>query len=246
MSRPQSGGAARVVRRPGPVSSLAVLAAFCLLVALGVWQVQRLKWKTDLLRRVAAAQTARPLPVATVLARAAAGDDVGFTRVQADCPSIEQTPALRLQSLHQHEIGYRLITACSLPGEPYSTVLVDRGFAPLAQAAAAAAPGERLSGPIVGVLRRPDPKTFVTPKNQPSQNLWYSRDLPAMAAALDAGRPAPLVLMLESPAPRRGLPTPAPLPVDIPNNHLGYAITWFGLAAALAGVYLALLLRRRP
>ncbi len=42
-----------------------------------------------------------------------------------------------------------------------------------------------------------------------------------------------------------GEPRPAPLPLDIPNNHLGYAITWFGLAAALAGVYLAMLFRKR-
>ncbi len=44
----------------------------------------------------------------------------------------------------------------------------------------------------------------------------------------------------------RGWPAPEPLPPAIPNNHLGYAITWFGLAAALAGVYLAMLLRKRP
>jgi len=67
-----------------------------------------------------------------------------------------------------------------------------------------------------------------------------------MAAALHAARPAPVTLMLERPAPEGGLPRPAPVPTNIPNNHLGYAITWFGLAAALVGVYLAMLFRRRP
>ena len=51
--------------------------------------------------------------------------------------------------------------------------------------------------------------------------------------------------MLQAPAPSGFGPTPAPLPLDIPNNHLQYAGTWFGLAVALAGVYLAVLWRRR-
>jgi surfeit locus 1 family protein len=53
------------------------------------------------------------------------------------------------------------------------------------------------------------------------------------------------MLMLESPAPASGAPRPVALPANIPNNHLGYAITWFGLAAALAGVYLASLRRKK-
>jgi surfeit locus 1 family protein len=65
-----------------------------------------------------------------------------------------------------------------------------------------------------------------------------------MARALGAHAPAPLFLMLESPAPRGFGPTPSALPAEIPNNHLQYAVTWFGLAAALLGVYLASLWRR--
>jgi surfeit locus 1 family protein len=198
------------------------------------------------LQRIAALKTAPPEPMAPVLSRIADGVDINFVRVQVQCPSVQQTQALRLQSLHDHEIGYRLITVCPLDGGRYRSLLVDRGFAPMEQAARAAQPGPIVRDPVVGVLRRPDGKTFVTPHNQPQQNLWYWRDIPAMAAALHAERPAPAVLMLERPTPPSGWPTPVPLPGDIPNNHLGYAVTWFGLAAALAGVYLARLLRRRP
>ena len=67
-----------------------------------------------------------------------------------------------------------------------------------------------------------------------------------MAAALSAPDPAPVVLMLERPgAPLPG-PRPAAIPTDIPNNHLGYALTWFGLAAGLVGVYVARLRGGRP
>ena len=66
----------------------------------------------------------------------------------------------------------------------------------------------------------------------------------AMARALGAERPAPVVLMLESPPPQGFGPRPAPLPVQVSNRHLGYAVTWFGLAAALVGVWLAYVLRK--
>jgi surfeit locus 1 family protein len=66
-----------------------------------------------------------------------------------------------------------------------------------------------------------------------------------MAAALKAVAPAPVFLMLEQPAAPAPGPTPAAIPTNIPNNHLGYALTWFGLAAGLAGMYVASVLRAR-
>ena len=229
------------------VLTLATLAAFCLLIGLGVWQVQRLKWKTDLLHRIAALQSAPAQPLPAVLARLKAGGDVDYTRVQTLCPDVETRRALQLFSVYQGLAGYRLITACPLgSNEAYGSILVDRGFVGLpGDQTAHPIPGQPISAPVVGVLRDSGGRNFVTPPNHPGENQWYWRDLPAMAQALRAQRPAPMFLMLESPSPAGGEPRPAPVPVDIPNNHLGYAITWFGLAAALAGVYLAVLLRRR-
>jgi surfeit locus 1 family protein len=95
------------------------------------------------------------------------------------------------------------------------------------------------------VLRVPDKATFVTPKNQVAANRWFSRDVPAMAAALKASGPAPVFLMAETSSnPEWKALVPAPLPAEIPNRHLEYAVTWFGLAAALAAVYAAMLWRR--
>jgi surfeit locus 1 family protein len=136
-----------------------------------------------------------------------------------------------------------------------SSVLVDLGFEAqsLSQDTPAAclksAAPAVLSGPATGILRLPDKSNFVTPPNQPGQNLWYWRDLKAMSAALGQGKPAPAFVSLE-PAPGavdKACPLiHAPPPSDLPNNHLAYAITWFGLAAALVGVYVAMLFRRRP
>lgn len=233
--------------RPGfPVgATLFTLAALALLIGLGVWQVKRLHWKEHLLARIAEAKAEPPEPLIVVLRRIADGDDADYTRVQAACPDIETTPAIRLFAVTDAGAGYRIITVCRLAaGGAYDSILVDRGF--VAQDdAGRLGPGRALARPIVGILRRGDPPTFVTPKNQPAQDLWYWRDIPAMARALDAPRPAPTFLMLQAPAPQGFGPTPAAAPTNIPNNHLQYAVTWFGLAAALAGVYLAMLWRRR-
>ncbi|MDB5460351.1 MAG: surF1 family protein [Caulobacteraceae bacterium] len=230
--------------RPRVISSLLALIGFCILIGLGVWQLQRLKWKEDLLARIAALRTAPARPLETVLS---AGGDLDYVRAVVSCPDLERRPTLRLFSVRDGSAGYRLVTVCPVSAGATSSILVDRGFTTLEQAAAAGQPGRAaLPGPIVGVLRRGDKPTFVTPANQISQNLWYSRDVLAMAKTLGAARPAPVFLMLESPAPPAGGPTPAPVPIDIPNRHLEYAITWFGLAAALVGVYVAMLFRRRP
>ena len=226
--------------------TLAVGVALAILIGLGVWQVQRLKWKTDLLHRIAALQAAPAQPIGPVLARLKAGADVAYSRVALSCPGVETQPTLREFSVYQGVAGYRLVTACPVAEAPYRSILVDRGFvAQLGDQAPREVPGQPVSAPVVGVLRSGGERTFVTPPNKPAENQWYWRDVPAMVSQLHAADPAPLFLMLESPSPPSGEPRPAPLPLDIPNNHLGYAITWFGLAAALVGVYLAMLFRKR-
>jgi surfeit locus 1 family protein len=223
--------------------TLVTLVALAVLVGLGVWQVQRLHWKEGLLVRIHALQAAPPRPLEPVLRDTAHGGDVEFTRVSANCADIETTPFVRLWAVPDARSGYRIITACRLSGAPYGSILVDRGFIALDDVAKMPQ-GVRLRRSIVGVLRKGDRPNAFTPPNQPAQNLWYSRDVPAMARALGVSAPAPAFLMLEAPAPPNGGPEPSALPGEIPNNHLQYAITWFGLAAALAGVYLASLWRR--
>ena len=229
---------------------IAVTLCVAILLALGVWQVQRLAWKTALLARIAALQTAPPEPLDVVLNRLGrpgqpAQGEVDFVRVQTTCPTLQQTPTLHLYALLGGVLGDRLITACPLKDGRYRSLLVDRGFVDRDHLGEVR-PGPPIEGPVVGVLRRPEPATWLSLPNTVARNDWHTRDVPAMAAALKAPDPAPVVLMLERPAAPLPGPRPAAIPTDIPNNHLGYALTWFGLAAGLIGVYVAKLRRARP
>jgi surfeit locus 1 family protein len=218
------------------------LIAFLFLCWLGTWQVMRLQWKTQLIARIAAAQTAPPEPLNAVLNRLQDKVQVDYVRVQFTCSGLEVSPTVGLFSLDDGNPARRLITACPIQVGPYHSLLVDRGFVVSGKSATGA---PDLTTPVIGVLRKPDPPNAFTPVHTGPGADWYVRDIPAMAAALKVQDPAPVVLMLESPAPATGSPRPSPLPVDIPNNHLGYVITWYGLALALAGVYIAFVRRAR-
>ena len=234
------GEAAPPQKGPGLAAALAVGVCLAILIGLGVWQLQRLKWKEDLLGRVKALQAAPARPLAEVLK---AGGDLDFTRVSFDCPDLLTLPRARVYGVQDGQIAYRLMAACPLPGGGPGSVMVDIGY----QDCALNKPIPPFSGPLVGILRKPDARTFVTPPDQPAAKLWYWRDLPSMARALKAGPPLPLFLALErGPQPATGCQLArAPIPNNIPNRHFEYALTWFGLAASLIGVYAAMLLRRR-
>jgi surfeit locus 1 family protein len=232
------------VRTGFPVGlTIAVAISFAILMTLGFWQVQRMQWKADLLARVAALQTSAPVPVAMALT---AGRDLEFMRVEAACPGLATARYVEMYGLRDGQAGVRLISACPLTDGPYRTMLVDRGF--IADTISARPPVEesdRTPLRVTGVLRFPDERSLFAAPDDPAAGRFFTRDLQAMAAALGASAPAPLFLGAESATnPEWSALVPAPLPTEIANNHLQYVITWFGLAAALVGVYAAMLARR--
>lgn len=222
--------------------TIATVIAFAILIGLGTWQVRRLAWKADLLARVAALQAASARPAGAMLDR---GGDLDFVRVVAICPGLAKAPFVELYSLRDGQAGARLISACRLQSARYRTVLVDRGFVvDTVSARPTVDLGDVDSITVTGILRKPEHGNLFTPPNRPDR--WFSRDVAGMAAVLKAPAPAPVFLMAETATnPDWPALTPAPIPVDIPNRHLEYAATWYGLAAALLGVYAAMLFQRR-
>ena len=194
------------------------------LIALGVWQVERLAWKEAVLAEIAAGIAAEPvaLPVAPEDARDR------YLPVTVTGRVLEGEIVV-LASLRQAGPVYRIIRAFETAGG--RRVLVDLGFVhPNARDRA------RPGGPaeIVGNLYWPDEVDGFTPAPDQDAGLWFARDLPAMAAELET-EPV-LIVAREAP---QGMDWVTVFPVDasgIPNDHLGYAVTWFLLAFVWMGM----------
>jgi surfeit locus 1 family protein len=113
--------------------------------------------------------------------------------------------------------------------------MVNRGFVPEGRQDPATRPEGQMAGQvdIVGVMRWPETPGLFTPAGDPARNLWFARDPAAMAAAKGLGAVAPFYIEQESPSVPGGLPQVGKLQPSLPNNHLGYALTWYGLALVL-------------
>ena len=221
------------------VLSIASAVSFAILITLGVWQVKRLQWKEALIARGEAAADALPEAPAYVLG----ADNPEFSRVALICPGLATAPFVELQSIHEGRPGVRLISACRHPGYA-QTLLVDRGF--VADDISARPPVSASDEPV-----QLDAQVRETPPPGPMAlaaegRRFFARDNAAMARALGVEGPVArwTFFALNSSNPEWLALKPSAPPAAFANNHLGYAITWFGLALALAGVYIALLRRR--
>lgn len=229
------------VARPRFPFVLTVLAILLLgaLLALGVWQVQRMQWKEGLIASAEAAAGQPPLP----LAEALKVENPEFRRVILTCRGLSAARFVELQSIEDGDAGVRLVSACAVEGAP--TLLVDRGFVSAEISSRPSVnPADAMPVVITGVLRRAPAPSRLTPP--PAEGRFYGRDAEAMARALKVEGPiSPFtVFATTSTNPDWQALKPSAPPAAFTNNHLGYALTWFGLAVALITFY-AVLLRRR-
>jgi Uncharacterized conserved protein len=214
-----------------------LLTVFCALgvaalMTLGVWQVKRLAWKEGL---IAASEAAAQQPPVSMTALPTLPEPE-FRRVVLDC-DFQDRPYVELHSIHDGEPGVRLISSCD-------GWLVDLGFVSETISARPARMAAAVPAITAQVRRVPVPNVFAPP---PEGNLFFARDNAAMMQALGQTGPVrPYVLFAESSAwPQWQAIRPGPPPVAFSNNHLGYALTWFGLAAALGAMWVAMVLRGR-
>ncbi|WP_425994472.1 SURF1 family protein [Caulobacter sp. DWR1-3-2b1] len=221
-------------RRRFPIGlTVAVAIAFGILCFLGVWQMKRMAWKEDLLARIEALKTAPAVPIGPVLADAAKGSNVAWTRVEVACRPASLPPLSLAYGIRDGDMVWRAQALCGVESGPYDLILVDRGVV------------TELTGQVEAPARAFAEPGQVTGVLIPLAQLGGDR---AKAVAGLAGRkPAPLALMVERETPAPSGVAPAPLPAEITNRHLEYALTWFGLAVTLLFIYAAMLWRRlRP
>jgi surfeit locus 1 family protein len=225
------------------VPSLAAAIALAILVALGLWQLERKAWKEALIstleQRLAA--TAVALPPPAQWGTLEAGRDE-FLRVafpaefQNDKEALVYTSGSSMRS-DTSGPGYWAFTPARL-GDG-RIVMVNRGFVPEGRQNEATRRDGAVSGrvDIIGVLRWPEPPGLFTPAGDPVHNIWFNRDSTTIAAAKHVADAAPFYVEMESPVPPGDLPHPGRVLPSLPNNHFQYALTWLGLAAVLVGVY---------
>ena len=216
--------------------SVLIFAAIGLVIlcGLGVWQVKRLAWKEGLIATLEHRMAQDPVPLAEALARAKAGEDVEYLKVVAR-GQLDTAHVLLKQTTFQSTAGWEGLAA--FRAEDGSEVLVDLGAAPVRDV------GVQPVSEISGIVRLHNlGHGYFDPANNVASNEWFWWDLPAMqkAAGMKEGDTPVILQALDNGS---GFAAAAPK-VELHNNHLGYAITWFGLAAALAGVTAAFVLRK--
>lgn len=202
---------------------------------LGVWQLHRRAWKLNLIHEIDARVHAAPVPAPGPTAWA----EVNRARDQYR----------RVRVMGHFENGHEtLVRAVTILGggdwvlTPFRanrgfTVLINRGFVPRDRRDRNDLRASEIDGEttIVGLMRMSEPKGAFLHTNDPAANRWYSRDVAEIAAARHLGRVAPYFIDAGPASHPDKYPVGGLTVIAFPNNHLVYALTWFGLALLLAG-----------
>ena len=217
----------KILPRALLVPGLMTLVMLATLLGLGTWQVDRMLWKRDLLAAIAAAERAPPVPLGATPPR--------FARVRAEGVF---HPATALYGAEVHTLaanptgGARLLAV--LRREGAAPVLVDRGWVPVSHPAAPPPPMPAEPATVEGYARPPDTAGPFAPADDLANRRFFTLDPTTIGPALGIPDLAPFILVAlgppGTPDPARALPRP-------PNNHLSYAITWYGLAVALLVIF---------
>ena len=224
------------------LAGLGLVAALLVagLIALGVWQIERRQWKHALIARVEvrvrAAPVAAPGPAEWPRVARATHE---YRRIAARGRYLAGRDT-RVRATTDLGSGYWVMTP--LDAGAAGILLVNRGFVPQGTPPAAYAPP---ASPVrvTGLLRITEPGGGFLRRNDPAADRWYSRDVAAIAARRGLGRAAPY--FLDAARSGEGLPVGGLTVIAFADNHLQYALTWFALAALVAGGYIVLMREER-
>ncbi|MDO3434205.1 SURF1 family protein [Rhizobium sp. CBN3] len=226
-------------RRMPVITGILVLTVLAILLSLGTWQLQRLHWKQGLLADIAARQAAAPVPLAEIEAMAASGGDIEYRKVTATGRYINNKERHFFATWHG-QTGFYVYTPLELADG--RVLFVNRGFVPYENKE----PEMRMQGQltdqqaVTGLARAKlaGKPSWLVPENDVAKNIFYWKDLDVMAESvgLEKARVLPFFVDADSTSNPAGLPIGGVTQVDLPNDHLQYALTWYGLAAVLVAV----------
>lgn len=220
--------------------------ALVILLSLGTWQVNRLHWKESLLADIASRGAAQAIDVAELERLLAAGEPIDYRHATVSGRYLNDKERHFLATF-EGQSGFYLYTPLELADGRY--LFVNRGFVPYDRKDPATRPQSLMIGPqtVTGLARAEltEKPSSLVPDNDEGANIFYWKDLVRMAAStgLPEDRVLPFFLDADATPVAGGLPKGGVTQIDLPNNHLQYAITWYGLALALAAVAIAGLVR---
>ncbi len=216
---------------------MSVLGAifFIVFMGLGFWQVERLQWKLDLIARVDARIHAEPIaaPGPDDWANVNQKDDE-YRHVTLTGTYLNDKEVL-VHALTERGAGYWVLTP--MRSSNGALTFINRGFVPSDKRDPSLRQEMQISGEttVTGLLRMPEPDGFFLRPNDPARNDWNSRDVAAFAQKDNLGAVAPYFIDADATANAGALPIGGLTVVKFRNSHLSYAITWFALAAMVAG-----------
>ena len=215
--------------------TITAIIMIAILIGLGVWQLQRLTWKENLIATVSGHMQAAPISLDDALKLSP--DDMQYRKVALSGRFDNSKEAYIFTTGAGGDPVYHVLTPFIT--DDGRTLIVDRGEIPKARLSPQSRQAVEGQIRITGVWRVPDAPGLFTPGPVPDQHIWYARDLAGIAAADHLRLAAPVVVEADNTANPGGLPVGGQTVVDFPNNHLEYALTWFGLAIGVFGVYFA-------
>ncbi len=231
--------------RPGPkrfppvrtaVTAVLVLAALATLVSLGNWQVRRLHWKEGLLAKIGERMHAPAVPLAEVERIQRQGGDIEYRHVRLH-GTFDNSKERHFLATFEGASGFFVYTP--LTTDDGAVIFVNRGFVPYDRKAPDTRPESLAQGPqtLTGLAREAPPRkpSSMVPDNDVAGNIFYWKNLKAMAAStgLSDAKLVPFFVDADREPGSRKLPVGGVTVVNLPNDHLQYAVTWYGLAVVL-------------
>jgi surfeit locus 1 family protein len=230
-------------------AGIVAAAAFAVLVSLGIWQMQRLTWKEGLIAQIEARSHAAPVPLPPRSGWASLDPETYEYRRVTATGTFEHDREVQVfrasgPNAGLSQPGYLVITPLRLADGAH--VLVTRGFVPESNRDPATRSAGQIGGEvtIVGLMRAPETRNAFTPADDPGRNAWFTRDPALIARHLGLADAAPFSIDADATPVPGGLPRGGATVVSIKNDHLSYALTWFGLAATLVVVFGLVMLKR--
>ena len=222
--------------RPYPGLTIACAILLAILCGLGAWQLERLRWKLALIATVNSHMAAAPVALDRILAMN--GDDAQYRRVRL-LGRFDHGREAYVFTTDEGAAVYHVLTPFT--ASDGKVLVVDRGEVPKEKLDPASRAAGNVEGDVqvTGVWRVPDPPGAFTPPPDTARRIWFARDLAAIAAADHLSLAAPVVIEADAAANPGGWPRGGRTVVSFRNQHLSYAVTWFGLALCLLGVWLA-------